>query len=390
MTRKLVITTLDEQVITALLENDEVIELHVSERHETNTYRLGNIYIGKVKKIVKNINAAFIEIGKGMECYYDMAEKGAKPIRVGDEFVVQINKEAIKTKQPTVTRNLSLAGKYAVLTANDTRIGLSNKIEKEKREALQAVMKPFQSEKYGFIIRTNAKDCDVKELEAEAGRLIAEYEALQKNALSRVCFSCLKEGLKPYIAELRNIYQEGLTDIIVEDVEIYEQMQEFLQKEQPNDLEKLRLYEDKLLPLHKLYSIEKVLKDALKEKVWLKSGAYLVIEPTEALTVIDVNTGKCIKGKKNDDAYLKINLEAAKEAAKQIRLRNLSGIILIDFINLDSAEKTEQLLNTFRTYLRKDPIQTLLIDVTKLQLVEVTRKKVRKPLYEMCMQQGGD
>lgn len=390
MTRKLVITTLDEQVITALLENDEVIELHVSERHETNTYRLGNIYIGKVKKIVKNINAAFIEIGKGMECYYDMAEKGAKPIRIGDEFVVQINKEAIKTKQPTVTRNLSFAGKYAVLTAQDTRIGFSSKIEPEKHETLQNIMEPFKSKEYGFIIRTNAKDCEPQELEAEVKRLIAEYEEIQKTAPSRVCFSCLKEGLKPYIAELRNIYQEGLTDIIVEDNEIYEQMQEFLQKEQPNDLEKLRLYEDKLLPLHKLYSIEKILKDALKEKVWLKSGAYLVIEPTEALTVIDVNTGKCIKGKKNDDAYLKINLEAAKEAAKQIRLRNLSGIILIDFINLDSAEKTEQLLNTFRTYLRKDPIQTLLIDVTKLQLVEVTRKKVRKPLYEMCMLPGGN
>lgn len=298
MKRKLVITTLEEKIITSVLEDDEVIELHVSDREETDSYRLGNIYIGKVKKIVKNINAAFIEIGKGMECYYDMGGKGAEPIRMGDELVVQISKEAVKTKQPTVTRNLSLAGKYAVLTVGDTRIGLSSKIEKEKRESLQAAMEPFQSNEYGFIIRTNAKNCEAEELRAEAVRLIAEYENIQKIAPSRVCFSCLKEGLKPYIAELKNIYQEGLTDIIVEDQEIYNQIQEFLQNEQPEDCEKLRLYEDKLLPLHKLYSIEKVLKDALKEKVWMKSGAYLVIQPTEALTVIDVNTGKCVSKKK--------------------------------------------------------------------------------------------
>ena len=147
-------------------------------------------------------------------------------------------------------------------------------------------------------------------------------------------------------------------------------------------MEKLRLYEDALLPLHKLYSIETKLRDALKEKVWMKSGAYLVIQPTEALTVIDVNTGKCIGKKKDDKVYFKINAEAAREAARQIRLRNLSGIILIDFVNLEHKEKMQELLELFNGYLRQDPIQTTLVDMTKLQLVEVTRKKVRKPLHE--------
>ena len=148
-------------------------------------------------------------------------------------------------------------------------------------------------------------------------------------------------------------------------------------------MEKLRLYEDKILPLHKLYGIEAHLDNALRERVWLKSGAYLVIQPTEALTVIDVNTGKCISKKKDDEAYLKINLEAAKEAARQIRLRNLSGIILVDFINLSKEEYMDELLRVFRQELQKDPIATSLVDVTKLQLVEVTRKKVRKPLHEI-------
>ena len=150
------------------------------------------------------------------------------------------------------------------------------------------------------------------------------------------------------------------------------------------------MYEDKLLPLHKLYSIETKLSDALREKVWMKSGAYLVIQPTEALTVIDVNTGKYIGKKRDDAAYFKINLEAAKEAAKQIRLRNLSGIILVDFINLDSKDNINRLLEAFKGYLASDPIQTLLIDITKLQLVEVTRKKVRKPLHEMLHTKKGE
>lgn len=373
-------TKRDENIVTSVMENEEIVELHISNTEEK--YRLGNIYIGKVKKIVSNIQAAFIEIDKGVECYYDMTERGNKPIRVGEEFIVQISREAIKTKQPSVTRKISFTGKYCVLTVGDNRISFSSKIDKEKRKELQTFMEVYRSKEYGFILRTNAKGAAVSEITEEIERFISEYEYLFRIAPTRVCFSCLKENEKPYIADLKNIYQEGLTDILIEDKEIYNHVYSFLQREQPEDLGKLQLYEDKQLPLAKLYSIESVLQNALKERVWLKSGAYLVIQPTEALTVIDINTGKCVGKKKDDVVYLKINMEAAKEAAKQIRLRNLSGIVLIDFINLDDKEKREELLNYFRGHLRKDPIQTVLVDVTKLQLVEITRKKVRKPLYE--------
>ena len=165
-------------------------------------------------------------------------------------------------------------------------------------------------------------------------------------------------------------------------MELYKEVQSYLLEMQPEDIEKLRLYEDKLLPLHKLYSLENHLKNALHERVWLKSGAYLVIQPTEALTVIDVNTGKCISKKKDEQGYLRINLEAAKEVAKQIRLRNLSGIILVDFINLKEESSMEELLGFLQKELKKDPIVTTFVDVTKLQLVEITRKKIRKPLHE--------
>lgn len=391
MNRKIVITKLNEKIITTVFENEEAIELHLTRQEAEKAPELGNIYIGKVKNMVGNIGAAFIEIAKGVECYYAISENaapifthkiGKKPLCIGDELLVQISKEAVKTKVPTVTSKLEFTGKYGVLTSGDTRIGASHKLSKEERERLTWLAKEYASEEYGLIMRTNAKDADDDTLRAEIEKLIEEYEKLVEAARTRVCFSCLKRAPQPYLTELKNVPQEGLTEIVIEDVSLYEETKTYLEAHQPEDLKKLRLYEDKLLPLYKLYSIEKLVENALKPRVWMKSGAYLVIQPTEALTVIDVNTGKCIDKKKDDRAYFKINMEAAKEAASQIRLRNLSGIILIDFINLSSKELTDELLAFFEKELKKDPIATTLVDITKLQLVEVTRKKIRKPFHE--------
>lgn len=391
MERKLIITNWNDHVLTSVLENGEIVEFHCSKEDEKNEAVLGNIYVGKVKNIVPNIGAAFIEIAKGVECYYAVAENknpiftrkiGKKPLCIGDELLVQVSKEAVKTKVPTVSSNLNFTGKYAVLTTGDTRIGISTKLPKESREYFQSLAAFYQSDAYGFIIRTNAKEVSREIVQAELEQLIQEYEKLIRVANTRVCYSCIKKSPKQYLSELKNIYQDGLTEILIEDLDLYNETAEYLQSYQPEDVAKLHRYEDALLPLDKLYAIEKRLEDALKEKVWLKSGAYLVIQPTEALTVIDVNTGKCISKKKDERTYLKINMEAAKEAAKQIRLRNLSGIILVDFINLDNKERMKELTDAFQRELRKDPISATFVDVTKLQLVEVTRKKVRKPLKE--------
>ena len=391
MNRKLVITKLENRILTTVLENEEVVEIHCTKGEMDETVSLGNIYVGKVKNIVANIKAAFIEIAPGVECYYAIDENktpiftqkiGKKPLCIGDELVVQVSKEAVKTKAPTVSSKISFTGKYAVLTSGDTRIGASLKLQKEERERLTAIAKKYASNDYGIIMRTNAKDISEEILCLEIEKLVEKYQSLIAIARLRVCFSCLNRSPKQYLLELKNINQEGLIDIVVEDIDIHEEMKQYLEENQPEDLKKLRLYSDRLLPLHKLYSIEKHLDNALKERVWMKSGAYLVIQPTEALTVIDVNTGKCIDKKHDDRSYLKINIEAAKEAAKQIRLRNLTGIILIDFINMSNKEMTDELLSIFDKELRKDPVATTLVDMTKLQLVEVTRKKIRKPLHE--------
>ena len=375
------------------MEDGDIVEIHstsVSGDH-TDRHRLGDIYIGKVSNIVPNIGAAFIEIEKGVNCYYDMKDVnsavftrkyGKKPLCIGDELVVQISRESVKSKAPTVTGNLSFTGRYAVLTHGNTRIGVSSKIPKSMREEYKSELKDLQNNDYGIIIRTNAKDAPFEAVLEEIRTLREEYYSLVENAQTRVCFTCLKSAPPSYIADLKNVYMDGMESIIVGDKGLYTRIHMFFQAELPEKLNLLELYDDPSFPLDKLYSTQTVLDKALMERAWLKTGGYLVIQPTEALTVIDVNSGKATSRSDSEEGAMKVNLEAAREAARQIRLRNLSGIIVIDFINLKEEENTRKLLQEFRYFLAKDPIQTTLVDMTPLGLVEVTRKKVRRPLYE--------
>ena len=393
MKRKLLIEKRDNRIRTYFIEDGDIVEIHSASASpsEADRHRLGDIYIGKVSNIVPNIGAAFIEIEKGVNCYYDMKDvksaifthkSGNKQLCIGDELVVQISREAIKTKAPTVTGNLSFTGRYAVLTHGNTRIGVSSKIPKSLREEYKRELAGLQNDDFGLIVRTNAKDAPFEDVLKEINALKDEYYSLVKTAETRVCFSCLKSAPPSYIADLKNVYMDGMEAIIIGDHDLYTRIHMFFQAELPEKLDLLELYDNPSFPLDKLYSTQTALDKALMERAWLKTGGYLIIQPTEALTVIDVNSGKNTSKSDSEDGAMKVNLEAAREAARQIRLRNLSGIILVDFINLNRDENTHRLLHEFRYYLSKDPIQTTLVDMTTLGLVEVTRKKVRRPLHE--------
>ena len=393
MKRKLLIEKRDNRIRTYFIEDGDIVEIHSASASpsEADRHRLGDIYIGKVSNIVPNIGAAFIEIEKGVNCYYDMKDvksaifthkSGNKQLCIGDELVVQISREAIKTKAPTVTGNLSFTGRYAVLTHGNTRIGVSSKIPKSLREEYKRELAGLQNDDFGLIVRTNAKDAPFEDVLEEINALKDEYYSLVRTAETRVCFSCLKSAPPSYIADLKNVYMDGMEAIIIGDHDLYTRIHMFFQAELPEKLDLLELYDNPSFPLDKLYSTQTALDKALMERAWLKTGGYLIIQPTEALTVIDVNSGKNTSKSDSEYGAMKVNLEAAREAARQIRLRNLSGIILVDFINLNRDENTHRLLHEFRYYLSKDPIQTTLVDMTTLGLVEVTRKKVRRPLHE--------
>ena len=394
MKRKILIEKAEGQIRTFFMEDGDIVEIHCADADggRAENHRLGDIYIGKVKNIVPNIGAAFVEIENGVSCYYDMKDApralfthkaGKKPLCIGDELVVQISKEAVKTKAPTVTGDISFTGRYAVLTHGNTRIGVSYKLPKSLRADYKEKLREYQNDSFGIIVRTNAKDAPFQAVSDEIESLRREYLRIASIAPTRTCFSCLKSAPPSYISDLKNVYIEGMEEILVGDAELYARIHSYFKMEMPERTDLLRLYDDADFPLGKLYSTQTALEKALREKAWLKNGGYLVIQPTEALTVIDVNSGKSIAGKgRNEEGILKINLEAAREAARQIRLRNLSGIIIIDFINMDAEENVERLMREFRIHLAKDPIQATLVDITPLNLVEVTRKKVHKPLYE--------
>ena len=307
---------------------------------------------------------------------------GKKALCIGDQLIVQISREAVRTKAPTVTGNLSFTGRYAVLTHGNTRIGVSSKIPKSLREEYKRELSSLRNDDFGVIVRTNAKDASFDAVYEEIITLREEYYSLIRTAQTRICFSCLKSAPPSYIADLKNVYMDGMESIIIGDKELYTRIHMFFQSELPEKLDLLELYDDPSFPLDKRYSTQTALDKALMERAWLRTGGYLVIQPTEALTVIDVNSGKNTSKSDSEAGAMKVNLEAAREAARQIRLRNLSGIILVDFINLKEEENTQKLLTEFRHYLSKDPIQTTLVDMTSLGLVEITRKKVRRPLYE--------
>ena len=390
MDKKLIIVRYQGRILTALMENGRAAELHCDEEQRNSL--LGNIYIGKVKNIVKNIRAAFIEIENGIQCYYSLSDnkdpiyikKGSsKDMQAGDELLVQVCRENLKSKPPAVSSNLNFTGNYLVLTTGNKSTGMSSKLTQEEKKRLKEYLAPYLDSRFGFIVRTNAREVDQETFVAETRLLKELYETVMQKAKFRTCFSILhRNNPTTWLSTLRDIYKENLSQILTDDETLYEKIKEYLHQYQREDEEKLTFYQDDLLPLMKLYSLESAVENALKERVWMKSGAYLVIQPTEALTVIDVNTGKYDGHKKQQDTFLKINLEAAREIAVQIRLRNLSGIIVIDFINMESGEYRRQLMEEFDRILKKDPVKTTLVDMTALSLVEVTRKKVRRPFWE--------
>lgn len=408
---KIIITKMDGRILTALMDGQRAVQLNLEEEE---TSILGNIYIGKVKNIIKNINSAFIDLGGGLTGYYSLTEnrehifagcggpaclEGQSPgpeiktsgrvLRHGDEIVVQVSKDAVKTKDPTVTSCLSFTGRYCVVTAGRCHIGFSSKISdgKWKAQVRQALTEEMDGD-FGIIIRTNAASVPMDEIIKELGQLKERCRRILTDKAYRACPGLLYEAWPSYIEILRDTYKDLMEEIITDDEHIFLKIQDYLGRYQPQDLGKVRFYKDDLFPLAKLCSIEKAVEDALARRVWLSSGGYLVVDHTEAMTVIDVNSGKYAGKKTLRETILKINLEAAREIAFQLRLRNLSGIILVDFIDMQENEDREALLAAFKSECAKDPVKTTVVDMTRLGLVEVTRKKIRKPFREQI--QKGD
>ncbi|MGN0439036.1 MAG: ribonuclease E/G [Lachnospiraceae bacterium] len=380
---KAIITKTNDITFLWIFEDEQVVECHPLTRN--NGIKIGDIFIGRVEKVVKNIQSAFIRLDEENVGYLPLDDKpcmvlnrnlpkGLPSIAENDYVLVQVTGEPQKMKQAKVTGNISLGGNYIAIDFNKGHNGISKKInDKARCEALKQLI-PKDTE-YGYVFRTACEESEDQLIISEYHMLVREMEAIIQKATYEKKTGCIYSGKESYIDLLDgygwNRFDEMITDI----PEIYHNISNY----HPSNL---ILYENDY-SLSKLYGLETMLERLLTKKVWLKSGGFLIIEPTEAMVVIDVNTGKSIGKIDREKHVLKINMEAAVEIARQIRLRNLSGIIMVDFINMESDETKNTLIALIKKELRKDKIPSHFVDITKLELYEITRKKVRKPIYEV-------
>ena len=350
---------------------------------------LGNIYIGRVENIATNIQAAFVDIAKGVSCFLPLEEaknavftkkNGKKDLCIGDELLVEVTREKQKNKPASVSANLNFSGKYLILTTGNHLLGISKKLHATERERLQALLKDQITDTFGIVVRTAAKDASDEEILKELEMLTKQCHACLQGAMHRTAFTRLREAPPFYLQFLKNRNLTEVQKITTDIPSVHEVLLQHLQD--TKEAEKLHLYTDTQVSLFALYSLTHELERALHRQVWLPSGAYLVIDPTEALTVIDVNSGKNIKKKSREELVFSVNVEAAHEIARQLILRNISGICIIDFIDMKEKKHREELMHILRMDLKKDKVPATLVDITRLGLVELTRKKVQKSLKE--------
>lgn len=364
-----VISSYKDKEVLSILVDGKIEDLIVDEP-ETQ-YNVGDIIIGKVKDIAGNISSAFIDLGSET-AYIPMKDRELKP---GMELPVQITKEVSGNKEMAASIHLSLAGKHAVVLlpqGNKPSLHISKKIQDEtERERLGSIIQSVVSN-YDIMIRTKACGVSDEVILQEVATLSARLDDIISKSKSRTVFSKIYEADDVFISAIRDCRFGEVTKITTDLPEMHEKMRESF----PDVM--VELYQDEMLKLTKLHKIESTIESVFERKVWLKSGGYLVIERTEAMTVVDVNSGKNITKGTKDDTFLKTNLEAAEELARQLRIRNISGMILVDFINMRSKDNYEILGERLREALLYDPCNACFIDFTRLGLAEITRQKKRR------------
>lgn len=409
-TGKLIFTAYHGKPCAALLVNSRLTMLNFPE-----SSKVGAIYLCRVKNVVPNIQACFVEIANGELCFLPMKDAkqvlllNRKPdgrILEGDEFPVQIVRDVQKTKQASVTAHISFSDDFFAFSFGEPTLGISSKLEKAQKQALTGQLieagiiadgcfvQGLIADRFpgtsipsvGLVVRTRAaefcSDLTYERLKEQFTSILERFISFLGSCLHRTGRVCVLEPESMADRILPQLVSpDEFSEMITDDPSVYAELKKYAAVHLPSTT--CRLYDDPMLSLSKLYNLDSRIDEAFNERVWLKSGAYLIIQPTEALTVIDVNSGKYEKRKGNDDQTAwKVNTEAAIEIARQLRLRNLSGIIVVDFINMRAEESRAGLLRQMKELVKNDKIRTTVVDMTPLGLVEITRKKIMKPLWE--------
>jgi len=397
MSEEILINVTPQETRVAVMQQGVVQELHIERGNQRGL--VGNVYVGKVKRVLPGMQSAFIDIGLERSAFLHVADirenridgEPDQPIEKvlfeGQSVLVQVIKDPIGSKGARLSTQLSFAGRLLVYLPQESHIGVSQRIEDETerdtlRNRLQQVLP--QEHKGGYIIRTMAEGASDEELRTDVAYLDKLWHKLQQRAQQLGAPALLYQELDISLRVLRDFVGPDTSRILVDSRDTYQRMQAFAAEFSQDALERLSHYVG-VRPLFDLYNIEEEIERALSRRVDLKSGGYLIIDQTEALTTIDVNTGGFVGGRSFDDTIFKTNLEAAQVIARQLRLRNLGGIIICDFIDMDSQEHRDGVLEEFKKMLALDRTRVSVNGFSALGLVEMTRKRTRESLaHVLC------
>ena len=414
MNKELIIRSNSDNVDFALLKDGKLIELQKDE--DGNKFSVGDIFIAKIRKTVPGLNAAFVNVGYEKDAflhYHDLGPKLpsllkfvkrvstgklndyslkdfpfekdidkngsiADALKSNQSLLVQIVKEPISTKGPRLSSELSIAGRYIVLVPFSDRVSISQKIEsKEEKDRLKRLVKSITPKGFGVIVRTVAEGKKVAELDRDLQNLLGRWTAMCKKLHKAHHPSKVLGEMNKASSILRDIFNDTFTSIVVDDEELYIQIKDYVQEIAPKKESIVKLYQSKV-PIFEKHGIERQIKTSFGRTVSTAKGAYLVIEHTEALHVVDVNSGnRSNKAKNQEDTALEVNLIAATEIARQLRLRDMGGIVVVDFIDMGKAENRRKLFNHLRDEMKDDRAKHKILPPSKFGLIQLTRQRVR-------------
>ncbi len=401
MQKEIIINASIGETRIAILEDGKLVELFVEKPERERM--VGDIYLGKVVNVVKGMRAAFVNIGQKQDAFLHFSDIGESfttvsalidhddenhqpqeftpdQIKVGQEILVQIIKEPISTKGSRLTTQISLPGRFCVLVPNSSMIGVSKKIESVKeRKRLRKIARAIRPEGFGLIIRTVAEGRTEDVLRADVESLTKVWNKIEKKLKGAKPPLLVYKDMGMTSSVIRDLFTSDVTRLVVDSKKLYKEITTYLKDVARSMVNSVELY-DKKLPIFDYFGIESEIEKSLARKVWLKSGGYIIFDQTEALVAIDVNSGKFIGHKDHEQNSLRINLEAAVEIARQLRLRDLGGIIVIDFIDMRDERNKRRLYEEFKRELAKDRAQANITPISEFGLIEMTRERVRPSL----------
>jgi ribonuclease G len=408
MSREIIVNITAGETRVAVVENGLVIELYVERERDKSI--VGNLYKGKVLRVLPGMQAAFVDVGLEKAAFlyvsdfyeeldeYDVSgDKGNSEetqrgrggggggavsriqdlLKEGQEILVQVAKEPMGTKGARITSHVSLPGRNLVFMPYVNHVGVSRRLESEKeRRRLRDIVLKAKPPGFGFIVRTASGGTTAEELHADMDYLVKLWESLRELRDEVQAPGLIHAELPLTLRAVRDLYSDDVNKLIIDDEKQYQSILSFIGTFMPAT-------DQKSEPIFDYYSIEIDIDEALHRKVWLKSGGYIIIEQTEALTSIDINTGRYVGKRSLEETIFKTNLEAVKEIVYQLRFRNIGGIIIVDFIDMEREANREKVYSAFRDALRRDKAKTNILRISELGLVEMTRKRTRENINQV-------